>query len=126
MYKAKYIIKRTKNSDGKISEYSAILKVEFRFEKEVPIINRLDVKKRIFLEYESYPLVQYLLEKEKLELTSDKRIFKDNNRIIKIKSIWGLGFDLEAKTTNTTNKRIPLEKIIDLDALNEFVLTGEA
>ena len=79
----------------------------------------------------SYDLIDYLQREENVGLegsrVSNPTYCQNKKKRIKLnlpfknKIYSAFGFDVEV----TSNQRLPLEEMLDLDALNEFVLTGK-
>jgi len=129
MYTAKYVVKIEKTSNG-VKKKTIDLVAKFRFRDEVAPKDRLMLRNRILNPYPYHKLYEYLIRTEKLEKqyiwssNDQTRYVYDGNRKVKIEepcSLPILGFNLKA----TSNGEFPLEELIDLDALDHFVLTGE-
>ena len=122
MYNYKYLFKEIKKN-GK-QNVETFLNVKYRFDKEIPPINKKEIKKRM-----NSSLKEYLYKKENLKLTknyySEIFSFEDNGdfmRILRIeKPFLRLGLDISV----VSYLKVPLEKMLNLDALNNFILTGD-
>ncbi len=108
MYKINYKIISENNGDTRKSKTT--FSAEFRFGQEVAPKNRKEVKKRIneLYEKEDIPFLKVCNYAITQNIRVDTFPFK-------------LGFNLSMEKEGI----IPLEKIIDLDTLNKFILTGE-
>ncbi len=123
MYKFKYIMVVKKGFDGTTREFT-ILEAKFRFKDEFSTsTNYYDIKSRT---YPKGSLSDYLSEKEKLNQHYPSHpgllFSKDFRKHVRItRLLFRLGFNLSA----SISENVPLEEMLDLDALNEFVLTGK-
>ena len=121
MYDYKYLFKEIKKDEMKNVETH--LNVKYRFDKEIAQINKKEIKKRI-----NSSLIEYLRKKEGFLLTKNHYnhllYFEDHknfSRYLRIeKSFLKLGFDISVDSY----LKIPLEEMLHLDALDNFILTG--
>ena len=123
MYKATYKVKTQKTEKEEIS-YST-LKAKFRFGDEVAPKYRNEVRERCRYRNTGGALSWYLLNKENLFMTrsSFQPLLGRNKKQVRVKTCrFGLGFDIIVEA----RERIPLEKMFDLNALNEYILRGDA
>ena len=130
MYKAKYSSRIRLSDNSKQSSNN--LKVKFRFRDEVAPKDRKKIDAR--LSHSS--LTSYFYDQENVQATFvahssiNKRFYfemGDSKRDFYLdRTFTGIflkafGFNL----TITSDKVLPLEEMVDLDAINHFVLTGE-
>ena len=121
MYDYKYLFKEIKK-DG-MKNVETHLNVKYRFDKEIAQINKKEIKKRI-----NSSLIEYLRKKEGFLLTKNHYnhllYFEDHknfSRYLRIeKSFLKLGFDISVDSY----LKISLEEMLHLDALDNFILTG--
>ncbi|HLD37964.1 MAG TPA: hypothetical protein VJA20_00820 [Candidatus Nanoarchaeia archaeon] len=121
MYDYKYLFKEIKKDEMKNVETH--LNVKYRFDKEIAQINKKEIKKRI-----NSSLIEYLRKKEGFLLTKNHYnhllYFEDHknfSRYLRIeKSFLKLGFDISVDSY----LKISLEEMLHLDALDNFILTG--
>ncbi len=101
---------------------TAVLNAKFRFGNEVSSEDR----QKIRANYTTSAMVVYFGNVEKvmehgITRPEDKQMYSDDKRTIEIyPGSMVLGFDIRV----TSKGNIPLEQILNLDALNQFVLTG--
>ncbi len=122
MYTAKFqvIVEKMPFSQEKSSSQ---LNASFRFGHEVSDNDRKVLGKR----YSYDSLTKYFEASEGLKKTigpvENETYYVDNiRRELKVfPCSFRLGFDVRV----ISNEKMPLEKMLDLDALNQFVLTGE-
>ena len=121
MYKAIYRVKTQKTEKEEVS-YS-VLKAEFRFEEDVAPKDRDKIKERCRYRDTGGALSWYLLNKEKLFVTrSSFQPLLGKNKQVRIKTCrFNLGFDIIVEARES----VPLEKMLNLDALNEYILRGD-
>lgn len=126
MYTAKgyVILKDKRRREG---EPVQVLKATFRFDEEIAR-NIKGLSKNGFMDYISlYLNEKYGLQERRYNKSRFNYSFftpSGNDKIIDVKIrpfIWRHGFNLTATSPN----RMPLEEMIDLEALNKLVLTGE-
>ena len=124
MYDYQYLFKEIKK-DGR-QNVETHLNVKYRFNKEITpiyLFNKKDIKKRM-----NSPLIEYLRKKEGFLLTKNHYnhllYFEDHknfSRYLRIeKSFLKLGFDISVDSY----LKISLEEMLHLDALDNFILTG--
>jgi hypothetical protein len=100
-----------------------ILEAKLRFKEEVAPINRDDVKNRM---YGRDLLSNYLNEVEEIRpdnfpgSTYDRNLDKRRTVIIK-RDRWDMGIDIKVSSF----KSLKREELLNLDALNNFILTGK-
>jgi len=108
-------------SDGKWADLIA----HFRFWDEVNPDNRKTVKERLQTSLNQRNLKNYL-EMVGFEYDISSKSFKDEDRVIPvIQKRYHLGLDIVVKTKLDKQIILPLEKMLDLDGLNRFILTGK-
>ena len=111
------------NQQEVLGKTKTILEAKLRFKEEVAPINRDDVKNRM---YGKDLLSNYLNEVEEIRpdnfpgSTYDRNLDKRRTVIIK-KDRWGMGIDIKVSSF----KSLKREELLNLDALNNFILTGE-
>ena len=111
------------NQQEVLGKTKTILEAKLRFKEEVAPINRDDVKNRL---YGRDLLSNYLNEVEEIRpdnfpgSTYDRNLDKRRTVIIK-KDRWGMGIDIKVSSF----KSLKREELLNLDALNNFILTGE-
>lgn len=138
MYSYNYQYSSKGGSHPKVDyENITLLKATFLFGNEIPTNIRRDVKERLkILRKEKILGVTYPREHVPLNrfITSSldyrescadllfSREFFRNREVIRIRPLlFRLGFKLVSEAIG----RLPLEQMIDLDSLNQFVLTGK-
>ncbi len=138
-YTCQYLLK-SGNSPNAHSLYKneTILTAVFSFDKEVPKIQRAEVKKRCSLKETTKKLSpgHYSIEESPLdafmkrtllyqpnwsELLIGKQYYGKKEFVTITPFLWGLGFHLKSEASGP----MPLEEMISLEAINEFVLTGK-
>ena len=128
MYRAKYTIK-----SGKLPSLNAKFRFYFRFYKRLDREKRKEVHERIGDKGRN--LIGYFNSVENLPTMFDSEdhpsatqtlwlyVFEDDDRKVEISETifqQSLAFNLEAKA----KRDIPLEKIVDLNGLDQFILYG--
>lgn len=128
MYKARCTTK--KNSDGE--EYT-LLRARFRFKRGVAPKDRKVVKQRIDVRGGGGALKGYLVSVEGCKYQEENSSNSNANFIADTKEpvysrfidiylhTWGLGFNIDVSCSGA----VPLEEMLDLGALNRFVITGQ-
>ncbi len=123
MYTAKYEVKVEKRPSVQPT-VTTVLKAEFRFSDEVHQGHCLDLERN----YGIHELPEYFNIVEKAALRNNPsfraqtQLYCDAEREIKVKPfVFSFGFKVEV----TSKKPLPLEQMLNLEALNQFVLTGE-
>lgn len=109
-----------------------VFKASFRFGDEVARINRWEVKGRYDVSYVA--ISNYMRTAEELDVSFKQDdvskslteppidYWYDSERKVQIlPCIFMLGFDVKVEA----NTPMPLEQMLDVEALNKFVLTGE-
>jgi len=115
MYHIKYIERF--NSENKKTRYTIYAK--FRFKKEIPPLQRADVRKRVagFLKQNPYHLSDEYLSDE-VHFSSSYTSAKGLTRRV-------LNFDISLSCGEGVRApNVPIKKIVDLDAINDYILTG--
>ena len=121
MYDYKYLFKETKKN-GK-QDVETFLNARYRFDKEITSINKKEIKKRI-----NSSLIEYLHKKENLILTINHYnhllYFKDHKTFMRHLRIEKPFLKPGLNIFVASHLKIPLEEMLHLDALNNFLLTG--
>src|SRR3989344_8724479 len=121
MYNYKYLFKEIKKDEMK--DVETHLNVKYRFDKEIAQINKKDIKKRM-----NSPLIEYLSKKENLILIKNHYnhllYFEDHENFTKQLRIEKPFLKLGLNIFVASHLKIPLEEMLPLDALNNFILTG--
>ena len=115
MYHVKYIERF--NSENKNTRYTIYAK--FKFKKEIPPLQRADVRKRVagFLKQNPYHLSDEYLSDE-VHFSSSYTSAKGLTRRV-------LNFDISLSCGEGVRApNVPIKKIVDLDAINDYILTG--
>ena len=122
MYNYEYSFKEIKkNRKQKIETH---LNVKYRFDKEITSTNKKDIKKRM-----NSSLIEYLRKKENLILTKNHYAhilyFEDHNNLMRHLKIEKPFLKRGIDVFVTSHLKTPLEEMLNLDALNNFILTGK-
>jgi len=122
MYNYEYSFKEIKkNRKQKIETH---LNVKYRFDKEITSTNKKDIKKRM-----NSSLIEYLRKKENLILTKNHYdhilYFEDHNNLMRHLKIEKPFLKRGIDVFVTSHLKTPLEEMLNLDALNNFILTGK-
>ena len=140
MYTAKYVVKTTRTPEGE-KEQRTVLKVKLRFGEEVPKISLANVNRRLKYwkpDTQASNVYNFLCESEGLKFSGEQMIAAftqysyvfceeahgthDDKRVIHVSppfwpvlgiNIFGIG-----------KGHVPLEEMLDLEALNDFILHG--
>lgn len=127
MYKSKYVVETDKRREG-IAKQTTNLQVEFDFSQETPQFNRRTVTRRINLD-DNYLLLNYLAKHEGLHFdwgSTHHKVFYDIKETGRWVSVTRPMFSpLKLKIKVIAKGNVPLEKMLDLDPINDLILTGK-
>ena len=105
------------------NENKSTLVAKLRFGDKTSPNDRKTIKNRISFVKDGYNLPEYIFEKEKLALMStESKHFEGEGKNLDISHSYSLGINL----TVTAKGYIPRNEMIDLEALNHFILTGDS